>query len=129
MAERIIKQLIDDLDQTEIADGKGGSVEFALRGTTYRIDLSDANIAKLEKAFAPFIDAAARTSGPRTGTPRSSATPRKKTGASRKSKRVKSGSSAGIRTWAAENGHEISARGRIPAAVVSAYDSAHKRSR
>ena len=49
MAERIIKQLIDDLDQTEIADGKGGSVEFALRGTTYRIDLSDSNIAKLEK--------------------------------------------------------------------------------
>jgi hypothetical protein len=58
VAERIIRQLFDDLDQTEIPDGKGGSVEFALRGTTYTIDLTDANIAKLDKAFAPFVKAA-----------------------------------------------------------------------
>ena len=129
MAERIIKQLIDDLDQAEIAEGKGGSVEFALRGTTYRIDLSDANIAKLEKAFAPFISAAAKTSGPRAGSARSGAAARGKPGANRKSQKASAGSSAKIRAWAAENGHEVSARGRIPSAVISAYDSAKKRSR
>lgn len=58
MAQRITTQLIDDLDQSEISEGNGGSVEFALRGTTYTIDLSAANIAKLEKAFAPFVKAA-----------------------------------------------------------------------
>lgn len=30
-----------------------------------------------------------------------------------------------IRTWARENGHEVSERGRIPASVVEAYDAAH----
>jgi hypothetical protein len=63
VAERIIRQLFDDLDQTEIPDGKGGSVEFALRGTTYTIDLTDANIAKLDKAFAPFVKAAVPAKG------------------------------------------------------------------
>lgn len=29
-----------------------------------------------------------------------------------------------IRIWARENGHEISERGRIPAAVVEAYEAA-----
>jgi hypothetical protein len=129
MAERIIKQLIDDLDQTEIPDGKGGSVEFALRGTTYRIDLSDANIAKLDKALAPFVDAATRTSEPRAGASRSSGPARKKRGATRTPKRASANSTAKIRAWAAENGHEVSARGRVPSAVISAYDSAHKRSR
>jgi hypothetical protein len=129
MAERIIKQLIDDLDQTEIPDGKGGTVEFALRGTTYRIDLSAANITKLDKAFAPFIEAATRTGGARAGTTRASASTRKKRGGTRTPKRGSANPTAKIRAWATENGHEVSARGRIPAAVISAYDSAHKRSR
>jgi hypothetical protein len=32
---------------------------------------------------------------------------------------------ATIRAWARENGHEVSERGRIPKAVVQAYQSAH----
>ena len=128
MAERIIKQLIDDIDQTEIGDGKGGTVEFAFRGTSYRIDLSDANIAKLEKAFAPFVAAATRTSGPSAATRAGGATRRKRGGA-RATKRTSANPTAKIRAWATENGHEVSARGRIPAAVVTAYDSAHKRGR
>lgn len=32
---------------------------------------------------------------------------------------------AGIRLWAAENGHECPAQGRIPKAVEAAYDEAH----
>jgi len=34
-------------------------------------------------------------------------------------------STAAIRTWARDNGHEVSERGRIPKAVVEAYHSAH----
>lgn len=130
MAERIIRQLIDDLDQTEIADGKGGSVEFALRGTAYSIDLTDANIAKLDKAMAPFVAAAAKASGTPAETSRAStpSTRKKRTGR-RTSKRANTNTSATVRAWAAENGHEVSARGRIPASVTEAYDQAHQRSK
>ena len=130
VAERIIRQLFDDLDQTEIPDGKGGSVEFALRGTTYTIDLTDANIAKLDKAFAPFVKAAVtakESSAPRAKSDRSKPAP---VGTNRRGKRranhVGASSTATVRAWAAENGHDVSARGRIPAAVSEAYDAAHK---
>lgn len=127
MAERIIRQLIDDLDQTEIVDGKGGTVEFGLRGTTYTIDLTAANIAKLDKALAPFVAAATRVSGP-APTRAASSGPRKKRAGRRGSKRpaTTATSTAAVRAWAAENGHEVSPRGRIPAAVVQAYDAAHE---
>jgi hypothetical protein len=129
MAERIIRQLIDDLDQAEIADGKGGSIEFGLRGTTYRIDLTDENIAKLETALAPYVESATRVSGPRVS-PARSTTPAPKTRATKRtSKRASTKSTAAIRAWAVENGHEVNARGRVPASVVEAYDLAHKRNR
>jgi Lsr2 len=130
VAERIIRQLFDDLDQTEILDGKGGSVEFALRGTTYTIDLNDANIAKLDKAFAPFVKAAVtaeESSAPGAKSDRSKPAP---VGTKRRGKRrpnhAGASSTATVRAWAAENGHDVSARGRIPAAVSEAYDAAHK---
>jgi hypothetical protein len=130
MAERIIRQLIDDLDQTEIADGKGGPVEFAFRGTVYRIDLSDGNAAKLEKALAPFVASATRVSGPRGGSSGSTSVPtRKRRGAKRSAKSTSASSTAAVRAWAAENGHAVSARGRIPASVLSAYEVSHKRGR
>ncbi|MDT5152778.1 MAG: hypothetical protein QOI01_4511 [Mycobacterium sp.] len=127
MAERIIRQLIDDLDQTEIVDGKGGSVQFALRGTTYTIDLTDANIAKLDKALAPFVEAAAKATGsaaPMTGSAASST--RKKRAGTRTAKHTSTNSTATVRAWAAENGHEVRTRGRIPASVSEAYDLAHR---
>ena len=31
-----------------------------------------------------------------------------------------------IRAWAAENGHEIGARGRIPTTIIDAYQEAHR---
>ena len=125
MAERIVRQLLDDLDQSEIADGAGGTVDFAFQGTKYTIDLSNANIAKLEKALKPYIEAATTTSGP----PRKSSRGRKSKSSRRGSSTPARESTAAIRGWATDNGHEVSARGRIPAAVIEAYESAHKRSR
>jgi Lsr2 len=124
MAERIIRQLIDDVDQSEIADGEGGAVEFAFRGTVYTIDLSDANAAALEQALAPFIAAATRVGGPRPRSQRpTTSTPRR--GSRRTKAATPKHSSGEIRAWASEHGHEVSARGRIPASVVEAYEQAH----
>ena len=117
MAERIVRQLIDDLDGTEIPDGKGDSVEFAFRGVSYRIDLTNANIAKFEKALGPYLEGATKTGGSRR---RARARRNAKTDGGAPNEGV-----SAIRTWAAKHGHKVSSRGRIPAKVVAAYEAAH----
>lgn len=114
MAERIVRQLIDDIDGTEITDGGGERIEFAFRGTNYQIDLTAANAAKLDKALKPYIDAAMRLRGTRG---------RRQTtnGSGSASKEQLSA----IREWARKNGHKVSDRGRIKAEVVEAFEAAH----
>jgi len=118
MAERLVRQLIDDLDGTEIPEGKGEQVEFAVRGVAYRIDLSSGNVTKFEKALAPFIESATKVAG-RRGRPRGS----RRDGSAARSKEELSA----IREWAKKNGHKVSARGRIPGDVAQAYQAAHRR--
>lgn len=115
MAERIVRQLIDDIDGSEILDGGGDRVHFSLHGVEYQIDLSNANIAKLDKALKPYVDAAAKVRG--SGAKRS-----KSTGAKAASSKEQL---SAIREWARKNGHEVSTRGRIKAEVVEAFEAAH----
>ena len=117
MAERIVRQLIDDIDGTEISEGKGERVEFSFRGTDYQIDLTAANAAKLDKALKPYIDAAAKV---------------RAAGRGRRAKANGNGNGktspeqlAAIREWARKNGHEVADRGRIKAEVVEAFDASH----
>jgi Lsr2 len=119
MVRQVITTLIDDLDGKK-ADR---TVEFALDGTTYTIDLSEANAGKLRKALDPFIAAGTRVG--RGGAGR---------GQVRHAGAVTSGRTAGsrdenkaIRDWASRNGHQISERGRIPQSVSDAYRAAHRR--
>ncbi len=106
MAQRVEIILVDDIDGSS-ADEK---VRFALDGVNYEIDLSAANAAKLRDAMAPYVGNARRSS---TRRPRGSAS-------------ASSGSSATeIRAWAAANGYEINARGRVPSNIKKAYDAAN----
>lgn len=114
MAERIIRQLIDDVDGSEIPDGRGERLEFSVRGVTYRMDLSAANVAKFDKALKPFIDAAAKVGGARG----------RRTKASTNGKPSKD-QQAAIRAWGRKNGHQVSDRGRIKAEVIEAFVAAH----
>ena len=68
MAERIVVQLVDDINGAEITDDSGERINFSVRGVDYQIDLSAANVAKFEKALAPYLDAATRVGGRRTRT-------------------------------------------------------------
>ena len=102
-------QLIDDLDGSVIADGAGGTVSFALAGRSYEIDLSDANIEKLEDLLQPYIDAARSTSG---------------RSARRSPTSVSSGDLGAIREWARANGHVVGDRGRVSSEIREAYSSA-----
>ncbi|MEH3138806.1 MAG: Lsr2 family protein [Mycobacterium kyogaense] len=115
MAEKIVRQLIDDIDGTEIADGAGERVEFSFRGVDYQIDLTKSNATKFDKALKPYTDAAAKVrSGGRSRQPK----------ASTNGKGSPEQLSA-IREWARKNGHEVADRGRIKAEIVEAFQAAH----
>jgi hypothetical protein len=113
MARQVITTLIDDLDGKK-ADR---TVEFALDGTSYTIDLSEANAGKLRKALDPFIAA-----GTRVG--RGAVRPARTVAATRRTASSRDENKA-IRDWAVENGYQISERGRIPQNVSDAYRAAH----
>jgi hypothetical protein len=118
MARQVITTLIDDLDGKK-ADR---TVEFALDGTSYTIDLSETNAGKLRKALDPFINAGTRVGrgGLARGTRHIGAVASGRTAGSRDENKA-------IRDWALRNGHQISERGRIPQGVSDAYRAAHRR--
>jgi hypothetical protein len=116
MAQRVVTELTDDMDGSTIPDGAGETVSFALDKVEYEIDLSDKNAAKLRKALRTYVDAGRRVGGPsRRARSTSSAGPRSRA----------NGDAKAIRTWAVENGIELSTRGRIPAGVVEQYHAAN----
>jgi hypothetical protein len=118
MARQVITTLIDDLDGKK-ADR---TVEFALDGTSYTIDLSEANAGKLRKALDPFIAAGTRVGRGNAGrgSRHVGAVASGRTASSRDENKA-------IREWAAGNGYQISERGRIPQSVSDAYRAAHRR--
>ena len=116
MAQKVDVLFVDDLDGSEAS----GTVSFALDGRAYEIDLSEENAAKLRDSLATFVAAARRTGSRRPRSQRSS-TSEAPAAPARPSREA----TAAVRTWARENGHEVSERGRIPKAVIEAYNSAH----
>jgi hypothetical protein len=112
MAQKHIVQLIDDVDGGEADE----TVTFGLDGSSYSIDLSAKNAAKLRDVLAPFVANARRGSrGP--GRP-----PGSRRGRSARSDREQT---QAIREWARKNGHKVGEKGRIPASVLEAYHAKH----
>lgn len=108
MAQKVITQLVDDMDGKELKDGEGETVSFALDGKSYELDLSKKNADKFRGLFQDYIAAGRKV----TGKP------------GRSSRSTASGPSASeIREWAKQNGHEVPERGRIPQSVRDAFDA------
>jgi nucleoid-associated protein Lsr2 len=104
-------ELTDDLD-----GGKADqTVAFSLNGASYEIDLSKKNANALGKALKPYVDNARKAKAARR---RASAPPASSRGRSRSDLST-------VRSWAKSNGYEVSDRGRIPSAVLDAYDAAN----
>lgn len=114
MARRTTVQLIDDVDGSVIKDGQGETVEFALGGVQYSIDLSNKHANELYDQFAFWVEHAKKVGGRRARRKTPSAT-----GASPAS------NLSDIRQWAKENGYAVSSRGRISAEIQEAYAAAH----
>lgn len=112
MVQRTVLVLEDDVDGGDAAE----TVQFALDGASYEIDLNDENAAKLRDSLAVWIGHARRAgSSRRRGRPA--------TGAA--SGRRSRSEGADMRAWARDNGYQVSSRGRVSEEIRSAYAAAH----
>jgi hypothetical protein len=116
MAQKVTVQLVDDLDDSPIPGGDGRTVEFSFDGSSYEIDLSNDHVDAFREALSDYIAAARKIGGARRAGGSAQKAP---------AKRGNSADLAKIREWAQENGHTVSSRGRISAAVQEAYAAAH----
>jgi hypothetical protein len=108
MAQRTIVRLVDDLTGEELSAGGGGTIQFGLDGTSYEIDLSTSNTAAMRDSLSRYVSHARRTTpSGRAHAPVATAV-----------------DSRAVRAWAASNGVELSARGRIPSAVIEQFRAA-----
>ena len=111
MAQKVHIVLVDDLDGSEATE----SVSFGLDGTSYEIDLNDANAARLRDALAEFVGHARKVGSASRRGRRSSAAAAAAGGPSARE----------IRDWARSNGFDVPDRGRVSAEVREAFDAAH----
>lgn len=100
MAQKVEVVLVDDLDGSEAAE----TVKFAIDGRHYEVDLSEENARELRNFLKPYMKKGRAVAPP---SPKAEA--------------------AEIRKWAADNGYEVSARGRLHRDVVEAYRNAKRK--
>ncbi len=116
MAQKVLVQLIDDLDGTAAEDVE--AVSFGLDGVTYDIDLKKDNASRLRDGLADFVAGARRTGGRGK---KATNTRRTIVAESRTKEQTKA-----IREWAKANGYELAERGRIPAHIIEEFEKAHR---
>jgi hypothetical protein len=108
MASKTQITLVDDLDGGNAAE----TINFSLDGKHYEIDLSSRNASALRKAVGPYADSGRRLTSPRRGR-------------GRPYRQVHTDiDPAAVRAWAIANDYEISARGRVSAAIIEEYRAA-----
>ncbi len=116
MASRQIVTFVSDISGIEIDLGADSAptVRFGLDDVDYEIDLTPSEAADLRATLGPYVAAARRTSV------------RQSTGVARGTPTVVPKPSMAspqlVRAWARENGFEVPTRGRIPAAVMEAFN-------
>jgi hypothetical protein len=108
VATQTFTRLVDDLDGSKAER----TVEFSWDGKSYAIDLSKKNLAALEKALRPYLEAAR--------TQRRQIDPRTTTGRRTRSSSV---DLAAVRQWARQSGYTVSDRGRVSRDVLAAYEA------
>lgn len=108
--------MVDDFDGDSAATE---TVAFALDGVSYEIDLSHANASELRDTIRPW-----KQNGRQVGKPKPAAPPKRAKPATQMP-RIDPSQARAIREWAAANGYPVSSRGKIPASVHEAFESAH----
>lgn len=114
MARREITQFFDDLDNTPLNADEVNVVEFSYKGSTYVLDLSEANAQKFADTVEPYIAAGTKVTRIRGRGRGAGATGKSDSGRNRR-----------IREWARNNGYSVSSRGQIARDVIDAYEAAN----
>ncbi|PZS19019.1 MAG: nucleoid-associated protein Lsr2 [Pseudonocardiales bacterium] len=113
MAQKVIREFIDDIDGSEAER----TFTFAVDGTNYEIDLSSQNIKEFNEAIGGFVESARKVKASGRGR-RVHKTTTSDSGRSREQTQT-------VREWARQEGHSVNDRGRIPVSIQQAFDHAH----
>jgi hypothetical protein len=108
MAQSQIITYVSDLSDKEITDNDAPTVSFALDGTAYEIDLTDAEQEKFRKILAPYVEAGRKAAGNTKATKRAV-------------KKADGPTPAEVRAWAKENNIDVPDRGRVSSEVTDQY--------
>lgn len=106
MAQKLVVELIDDLDGSEAHQ----TVTFALDSKGYELDLSDANATELRSILGRFAEKARRTGG------------RKQAAAETRNAGL---DVKAVRAWALAQGLKVNPRGRVSEDVIQQYLAAN----
>jgi hypothetical protein len=109
VARTYVAVIKDDLTGEVVDQEDAESIEFAVNGKSYMIDLGKENAAEFYKSLDKYIAVATRVAGTSSHKP------------ARGSKK----DLAAIREWGKENGFKVSARGRVSSELKGAYSNAH----
>jgi hypothetical protein len=107
--QKTIVVLSDDIDGSEASE----SIQFAIDGTEYEIDLNDEHARELRETLQRFARAGRKTSR----------------GRGRPAGRKSSGSGTdmkAVRLWALDNGFKVNPRGRIQQEILEKYQAAQR---
>jgi Lsr2 len=104
VATKVVTTLQDDIDGSAAIE----TVNFALDGVEWEIDLSERNANRLRNSLSDFIE-----HGRKVGATRG-----------RKPTSTNHVDTKAVRKWAEANGIQVSTRGRVPAVVVQRYQAA-----
>jgi hypothetical protein len=107
MAQKVNIVLVDDIDGSNAVE----TVTFGLDGTTYEIDLNKKNAAAMRDALSAYVGHGRKVSGAR--------------GRRATTKTTMGPSAREVRDWARSNGYSVPDRGRIPADIREAFDTAN----
>lgn len=109
MAQSVQVILTDDIDGGEASE----TITFSVDGISYEIDLNEQNAADLRKTLDHYTGFARRVGKSNAKGNRTQGT-----------KTTRDYEPKAVRVWAEANGHEVPARGRIPAEILEAYKTA-----
>lgn len=108
---------VDDLTGETVDKSEIRTVKYVWEGVLYEIDVAQASYDKLALAIAPTIEMSRRVGAVKLGSLQQPATGRGRT-------RGSDARNTKIREWAANNGYNVSERGRLPAQVLEAFEAA-----
>ena len=121
MAQKVILTCDAHGDDTKADE----TIVFSLGAQAYEIELCKSHAKKLNDALAPFVSASRKVaSAARKPTASRRTAPAGRRRATRRGRANRPADLSVVREWARANGYDVSDRGRVSGAILSAYDAA-----